>query len=120
MSPPKNDDAVAAEELVDYEEEPEVAEADKGKVRIAAVISEGEFEFLKASIARRFPPLPGLPGGLLAPNGLTGCFSYVCVGGDEKGVRGDPQFGFQGFPPQARAAAGHPGLRFRAPFRGAA
>ena len=55
MSPPKNDDAVAAEELVDYEEEPEVAEADKGKVRTAAVISEAEFEFLKASIARRFP-----------------------------------------------------------------
>jgi len=55
MSPPKNDDAAAAEELVDYEEEPEVAEADKGKVRTAAVISEAEFEFLKASIARRFP-----------------------------------------------------------------
>jgi len=52
MSPPKNDDAAAAEELVDYEEEPEVAEADKGKVRTAAVISEAEFEFLKASIAR--------------------------------------------------------------------
>lgn len=34
MAPPKNDDAAAAEELVDYEEEPEVAEAEKGKVRV--------------------------------------------------------------------------------------
>lgn len=34
MPADKNDAAAAAEELVDYEEEPEVAEAEKGKVRL--------------------------------------------------------------------------------------
>jgi hypothetical protein len=34
--PADKNDAAAAEELVDYEEEPEVAEAEKGKVRLSS------------------------------------------------------------------------------------